>query len=108
MIRIRPYMPSDGDTVLSWCRNEKSFYQWTAGVIGEYPPSRADFEKLDKLMRFTALDGRLTDIVRTRSAGRLFAPAFISFFAGRQPSGIIQFRLTQKSAPAESKISERA
>ena len=49
----------------------------------------------------------LTDIVRTRSAWRIFAPDFISFFAGRQPSGIIQFRLTQKSSPAESKISER-
>ena len=31
---------------------------------------------------------------------------FISFFAGRQPSGIIQFRLKQKSAPVESKIFE--
>ena len=48
----------------------------------------------------------LTDIVRTRFAGRLFAPGFISFFAGRQPSGITQFRLTQKYAPAKSAISE--
>jgi len=51
-------------------------------------------------------DPSLTDIVRTRSAGRLFAPDFISFFAGRQPGGIIQFRLTQKYTPAESEISE--
>jgi len=48
----------------------------------------------------------LTDIIRTRFAGRIFAPAFISFFAGRQPSGIIQFRLTQKFSPAKSAISE--
>jgi len=48
----------------------------------------------------------LTDKIRTRFAGRLFAPDFISFFAGRQPSGIIQFRLTQKYAPAKSQISE--
>jgi len=48
----------------------------------------------------------LTDIVRTRFAGHLFAPDFISFFAGRQPGGITQFRLTQKSAPAKSEISE--
>ena len=48
----------------------------------------------------------LTNINRTRSAGHLSAPDFISFFAGRQPSCIIQFRLTQKYAPAESAISE--
>ena len=48
----------------------------------------------------------LTDIVRTRFAGHLFTPDFISFFAGRQPGGITQFRLTQKSAPAKSEISE--
>ena len=47
----------------------------------------------------------LTGIIRIRSAVRIFAPDFISFFAGRQPSGITQFRLTQKSAPVESKIS---
>ena len=48
----------------------------------------------------------LTNINRTRSAGHLSASDFISFFAGRQPSCIIQFRLTQKYAPAESAISE--
>ena len=34
MLRIRPYKPSDAETVLSWCRDEKSFYQWTAGILG--------------------------------------------------------------------------
>ena len=48
----------------------------------------------------------LTNIIRTRFAGRIFAPDIISFFAGRQPSGIIQFRLTQKFSPAKSAISE--
>jgi len=49
----------------------------------------------------------LTAIIQTRSTGRIFASAFISFFAGRQPSGIIQFRPKQKSVPVESKIFER-
>ena len=56
MIRIRPYKPSDADAILSWCQSEKAFYQWTAGVIGTYPPSKESFAQLDKLMRFTALD----------------------------------------------------
>ena len=32
MIRIKPYRASDVDTILSWCQDEKSFYQWTAGI----------------------------------------------------------------------------
>ena len=49
----------------------------------------------------------LSDMIRTRPTGRLFTSGFISFFGGRQPTGIIQFRLNQKSAPVGSKISER-
>lgn len=56
MIRIRPYKISDADTILSWCRDEKAFYQWTAGVIGAYPPSGTEFAQLNKLMQFTAID----------------------------------------------------
>ena len=56
MIRIRPYMPSDGDSILSWCRDERGFYQWTAGIIGEYPPTAERFDSLGRLMRFTAID----------------------------------------------------
>ena len=37
MIRIRPYKASDVDTILSWCQDEKVFYQWTAGILGNYP-----------------------------------------------------------------------
>jgi len=49
----------------------------------------------------------LSDIIRTSPTGGLFASGFISFFGGRQPTGIIQFRLNQKSAPVGSEISER-
>ncbi|MBQ3256422.1 MAG: hypothetical protein IJA67_03295, partial [Oscillospiraceae bacterium] len=48
----------------------------------------------------------LTNIIRTRTTGHLFAPYIILFFEGRQPVGIIKFRLTQKSTPVVSKISE--
>lgn len=37
MIRVRPYKDTDADTILSWSKDEKSFYQWTAGVLGNYP-----------------------------------------------------------------------
>ena len=56
---------------------------------------------------FIIKDFSLTNIIRTRSSGRIFAPDFISFFDGRQPICIIQFRLTQNSTPEESEISEK-
>ncbi len=48
----------------------------------------------------------LNNIIRTRTTGRLFAPGFILFFGGRQPAGITNFCLTQKSAPVVSRIFE--
>lgn len=56
MIRIRPYNSADADIILSWCRNEKSFYQWSAGVLGDYPITQDDFGFVEKLMPFTAFD----------------------------------------------------
>ena len=37
MLKIRPYKPEDCQTILSWCGGERAFYQWTAGVLGDYP-----------------------------------------------------------------------
>ena len=56
MIRIRPYKSADADVILSWCCDEKSFYQWSAGVLGDYPITQDDFGFVEKLMPFTAFD----------------------------------------------------
>ena len=56
MLGIRPYKPADADTILSWCKEEKAFYQWTAGVLGEYPISQNEFRFVESLMPFTAFD----------------------------------------------------
>lgn len=37
MLKIRPYLLSDGENVINWLKDEKSFYQWSAGILGEYP-----------------------------------------------------------------------
>ena len=60
-IRLRPYRPADADMILSWCRDERSFYQWTAGVMGDYPLTREAFAFVERLMPFVALAG--SDIV---------------------------------------------
>ena len=56
MIGIRPYKASDADTILSWCQDEKAFYQWSAGVLGSYPITKSEFSFVDSLMPFTAFD----------------------------------------------------
>lgn len=56
VLRIRPYKREDCDVILSWSRYEKAFYQWSAGVLGEYPITEKQFEFVEKLMPFTAFD----------------------------------------------------
>lgn len=34
MLRLRPYKKEDADTIISWSKDEKAFYQWNAGVMG--------------------------------------------------------------------------
>ncbi len=56
MIRIRQYKTSDADAILSWCQDEKTFYQWTAGMLGNYPITQKEFCLPESLMPFTAFD----------------------------------------------------
>lgn len=56
MIRIRPYKKADAETILSWCRDKRAFYQWTAGVMGDYPITEKEFGFVENLMAFTAFD----------------------------------------------------
>lgn len=56
MLRLRPYLPKDTDTILSWCRDEETFYKWTAGVMGEYPITREKFAFVDSMIAFCAMD----------------------------------------------------
>lgn len=56
MLRLRPYKESDARTILSWCKNEKDFYRWTAGILGEYPLTEEKFNGVTAVMAFTAFD----------------------------------------------------
>jgi len=56
MLRLRPYKKEDADTIISWSKDEKAFYQWSAGVMGEYPLTPEKFRFVDSLMAFTAFD----------------------------------------------------
>ena len=56
MLRLRPYNKNDAETIMSWIKDETSFYKWTAGVLGEYPISVEQFNTVSNLMAFTAID----------------------------------------------------
>ncbi len=71
MLRLRPYQDTDAARILSWQREERAFYRWSAGRLGSFPPARDCLDGLGELMRFTALDG-------TEPAG---------FFTLRNPDG---------------------
>ena len=60
MLRLRPYTPSDASTILSWTKDETTFYQWTAGVLGEYPITEEQFNIVSNLMAFAAIDDNET------------------------------------------------
>lgn len=56
MLRLKPYNISDADTILSWSKDEIAFYQWSAGILGEYPITKEKFGFVEKLMAFTAIE----------------------------------------------------
>ena len=56
MLRLRPYKSEDTEKILSWSNDEKAFYKWSAGVLGEYPITKEQFGFVNNLMAFTAID----------------------------------------------------
>lgn len=70
MLRLRPYNLNDTEKILSWSKDEKTFYKWTAGVLGDYPLSKEQFSKVANHMAFTAIDDDET----------------VGFFTMRKPS----------------------
>ena len=56
MIRLRPYNANDADTILAWSKDERAFYKWSAGVLGNYPITKEQFSFVNNLMAFTAID----------------------------------------------------
>ncbi len=37
MLRLRPYKPCDGQAILSFIKDEETFYKWSAGKLGTFP-----------------------------------------------------------------------
>lgn len=37
MLRLRPYKACDAETIVTWIKDERTFYKWSAGKLGQYP-----------------------------------------------------------------------
>jgi hypothetical protein len=42
MLQLRPYQPSDADTILRWIKDEDTFRKWSADRYPHYPITAAD------------------------------------------------------------------
>lgn len=84
MLRLRPYRQNDAARIITWCQDERSFYQWTAGIMGEYPP---DFERVNK-----ATSGRI--------ANESYFP-FVAF----DENGLVGFFTLRKPGEDEGELS---
>ncbi len=57
MLDLRPYRENDAERILSWCGDERTFYRWTAGVLGDYPLTAVQFiNRMSGLTAFTAVE----------------------------------------------------
>lgn len=56
-LTLRPYTPTDADRILSWSPDAHAFYQWCAGVLGDYPITKDQFAFVERNTAFTAVDG---------------------------------------------------
>ena len=70
MLRLRPYKDADAKIILSWQRDSRAFFKWSAGTLGDFPPTRERFDGLGDLMRFTLLDeGAVAGFFTLRNPG---------------------------------------
>lgn len=53
--KLREYRTKDAPSICSWIRDEISFYEWSAGVLGEYPITA---DHLDERLRASMAAGR--------------------------------------------------
>ena len=45
MLGLRPYKPSDAQTIVSWCRDELTFRRWTSDRYENYPITAEDMNR---------------------------------------------------------------
>ncbi len=80
MLRLRPYKQEDAEEILSWTKDAHSFYQWSAGIMGDYPITKEAFGFVDRLTAFTAFDENgIVGFFTLRNPGETFEEVRFGF-----------------------------
>lgn len=58
MLTLTPYRREDAREILSWCRDERAFYQWSAGILGPFPITEEAFRFVAQHTPITVRDDR--------------------------------------------------
>lgn len=63
MLHLRPYRPADAEAIVRWVTDERTFYRWSAGRHGAFPPTAqrlkddyAAAQESDRFYVWTAYD----------------------------------------------------
>ncbi len=78
-LKLRRYCPADSAVICRWIPDEKSLYQWSAGLVGPYPLSG---DALDRAYASAAPGGRTIPLSAVDGAGHLVGHLFL-----RRPDG---------------------
>ena len=71
---------------MSWIKDEKVFYKWTAGILGEYPISVEQFNAVSNLMAFTTIDdNEIIGFFTMRRPNEFFSCSYTSSMKQRSP-----------------------
>lgn len=71
MLRLRPYKPCDAQTIVSWIKDETTFYRWSAGKYENYPITAEDMNDFYDANAFSDSFFEMTAFDETGAAGHL-------------------------------------
>lgn len=71
MLRLRPYKACDAETIVSWIKDETTFYKWSADRYGKYPITADDMNALYDANAFSDGFFEMTAFDETGAAGHL-------------------------------------
>lgn len=71
MLRLRPYKACDAETIVSWIKDETTFYKWSADRYGKYPITADDMNALYDASAFSDGFFEMTAFDESGTAGHL-------------------------------------
>lgn len=71
MLRLRPYKACDAETIISWIKDERTFYKWSADRYKKYPITADDMNAFYDASAFSDGFFEMTAFDETGAVGHL-------------------------------------